>query len=109
MNGKINPIQKQELRIASLLHSGTWLASTVVGVGLAWQMSENYLRHSPFKTVTGVQIVTVGVGLFISLPILRLLFMLLMFLRERDYTFSLIAAIVLGIIFTGFVVGLQLR
>lgn len=109
MSSKINSIQKQEQRIAALLHSGTWLASAVVAVGLAWQVSESYVRHSPIKTVTGVQFVTVGVGLFISLPIIRLLFMLLMFLRERDYTFTLIAAIVLGIIFTGFVVGLQMR
>jgi uncharacterized membrane protein len=48
----------------------------------------------------------VGVALFIVLPAARVALMLLIFLRERDYAFSLISALVLTIIAAGFLLGL---
>jgi uncharacterized membrane protein len=50
--------------------------------------------------------VKVGVALFIVLPAARVALMLLIFLRERDYAFSLISALVLTIIAAAFLLGL---
>jgi uncharacterized membrane protein len=54
-----------------------------------------------------MRIATVGIALFILLPTLRVLLMLLVFLRERDYRFTAIAALVLAIILLGFAVGMR--
>ena len=52
-----------------------------------------------------MRLVTIGIALFILLPVLRVVLMLIVFLRERDYRFSAIAALVLTILLVGFVVG----
>jgi uncharacterized membrane protein len=43
--------------------------------------------------------------MLIVLPILRVTLMLLVFLRERDYGFVAIAALVLAFIYLGFALG----
>jgi uncharacterized membrane protein len=50
-------------------------------------------------------IVTVGIGLFILLPMLRVIVMLIFFLKERDYEFAAASFPVLLIIFSGFAIG----
>ena len=55
---------------------------------------------------TGTQVVTAGIGLFILLPILRVILMLTIFVKERDYKFAATAAVVLLIIFAGFAIGI---
>jgi len=79
-------------RLADLLHYGTWLASIAIGLGLA---------------LGSTRIETIGIALFILLPTLRVLLMLLVFLRECDYRFTAIAALVLAIILLGFAVGMR--
>ncbi|CAE6810681.1 hypothetical protein R75483_05783 [Paraburkholderia domus] len=65
------------------------------------------LRTHPglHSTPAGMHIVTVGIALFILLPIMRLILMLGMFLHQRDYRFSAITALVLMIVAVGLVVG----
>ncbi|CAB3776127.1 hypothetical protein LMG28614_00151 [Paraburkholderia ultramafica] len=53
----------------------------------------------------GMSIVTMGIALFILLPIMRLILMLGVFLHQRDYRFSAIAALVLAIVAAGLLVG----
>lgn len=81
-----------EWLLAGLLQYGSWLASIVIGLGLAF---------------SSMRIATIGIALFILLPTLRVLLMLLVFLRERDYRFTAIAALVLAIILLGFAVGMR--
>lgn len=80
-----------EAVLARVLDKGTWLASAVIGVGLILA-----LFGAP-----GMLWVRAGVGLFIGLPILRLLVMLVVFWRDRDYRFGAIALFVLLIIGLG--------
>jgi uncharacterized membrane protein len=56
--------------------------------------------------ITGAQVVTAGIGLFVLLPILRVIMMLTIFLKERDYQFAVVAAVVLLTIFAGFAIGI---
>jgi uncharacterized membrane protein len=47
-----------------------------------------------------------GIALFILLPIVRVILMLTIYLRDRDYQFAVVAAVVLLVIFAGCAVGL---
>ena len=86
-----------ERLLASVLYYGTWLASAVIAVGLAMAL----LRGHPFA----MRIVTAGILLLILLPVLRVTLMLIVFVRERDYRFGAIAALVLTFIALGFALG----
>ena len=88
-----------ERLLAVLLRYGAWLASLAIGVGLVLAFAGS--------TPAGLRIVTIGIGLFILLPSLRVLLMLAVFMRQRDYRFGLIAALVLAIIVLGLVVGMH--
>ena len=88
-------MSKTEGLLAGLLRYGTWLASAVIGLGLALSL----------VGLSGVQVVAVGVVLFIALPVLRVLVMLAVFMRDRDYRLAIVAAIVLMTIVAGFAIG----
>lgn len=87
-----------ERLLARVLHCGTWLATCVIALGLAL----------PLIGRPGAGIVTAGIALFILLPVLRVLLMLIVFVRERDYRFGAIAALVLAIIALGAALGVHL-
>jgi len=88
-----------EQRIATLLHYGTWFASTLIGAGLLAQ----WLWAAPPWSLAAVQ---AGIAVFIALPVLRVALMLALFLRERDRLYSALACAVLAIIGAGLAVGL---
>lgn len=80
-----------ESLLAHLLDKGTWLASAVIAVGLLLTGVGG----------PGMSLVRLGIALFIGLPVLRVLVMMIVFWRERDYRFGLIALAVLLIIGVG--------
>lgn len=96
------PIDSNRLEtlLAGVLKFGTWLASVVIALGLVRPL---FPVSAPFPT--GSQIVTSGIALFILLPILRVILMLILFLKGRDYRLAATAAAVLVIILAGLVVG----
>jgi uncharacterized membrane protein len=90
-----------ELLLARLLSVGTCVASAVIAVGLVLSLF-NERAALPIAT----QLVTVGIVLFILLPILRVLLMFTIYLKDRDYQFAVAAAVVFFIIFTGCAIGI---
>jgi len=58
------------------------------------------------STMICTRIVTAGIALLIALPILRVILMLIVFVRERELRFSVIALLVLAIILAGSVLGI---
>jgi uncharacterized membrane protein len=50
-----------------------------------------------------------GIALFILLPIVRVILMLTIYLRDRDCQFAVVAAVVLLVIFAGCAVGLPYK
>lgn len=80
--------------LAGLLRYGTWLASSVIGAGLI------------MDGLSGMQLVAFGVALFISLPVLRVVTMLVVFVWHRDYRLVAVTAVVLATILTGVAIGL---
>jgi hypothetical protein len=95
-----------ELLLAKLLHYGTWLASAVIGLGLTLAMFERPAGAAALAASFGMRIVTAGIACFILLPVLRVILMLIVFVRARDYHFIAIAAIVLIIILMSFALGM---
>ncbi|MGY6270861.1 DUF1634 domain-containing protein [Achromobacter denitrificans] len=88
--------------IGTLLWYGTLAASACIAVGMVL----GFLLP-PDAAWAGPWLVRAGVALFILLPVARVALMLAIFLRERDYAYSAISALVLLIIAAGVVSGLR--
>ena len=93
----------REQVIAALLGYGVWLASTLIAAGMA---AEWMHRSAGPVLAGGADLVRAGVVLFILLPVARVALMLALFVRERDYAYVAISALVLIIIGASFVTGL---
>jgi uncharacterized membrane protein len=87
-----------ERLIAKVLDRGTWIASGIITLGLALELAG----------WPGMRIVIGGIAIFILLPVLRVMIMLIMFIRERDTRFSVVAALVLMIIALGAALGVHM-
>jgi len=98
MNEGLGRHHKLESLLARVLDQGAWLASGVIAVG--WTMVAGGWRAS--------WVINSGVALFLLLPVLRVVIMLVVFLRERDYRFSAITALVLSIIVLGALLGIHM-
>lgn len=88
--------------IAGLLWYGTWLASALIAAGMALDFLPQALAG-----LRGLELVQAGVALFILLPVARVALMLAIFLRERDYAYTAISALVLLVIAAGVMSGLR--
>lgn len=106
MSTSISEPGRLERLLAKLLNYGTWLASAVIALGIAVALVERYSGMQDMAIALGMPIVTAGIALFILLPVVRVIVMLVMFVRERDYLFIAIAGLVLMIILLGFVLGM---
>ena len=95
---KFKPVRIESL-LAGVLDVGTWLASVLIGAGLVLSLLS---ERTPFPT----QVVNTGVGLVVLLPILRVILMLTVFVKERAYQFAAAALVVLLTIFAGFAIGI---
>jgi uncharacterized membrane protein len=84
-----------ERLLARVLDQGTWLASGIIGVG--WLLAAAGWRS--------VALINSGIALCLLLPVLRVVIMLVVFVRERDYRFGVIAGVVLSIIALGALLG----
>lgn len=88
--------------VAGLLRYGTWLATALVAFGLLLTLFEPVPRW-PALPLSGHDAMRAGIVMFISLPIARVALLLAIFLQERDYAYTAIAALVLAIIAAGLI------
>lgn len=100
MKPEADHFDKRDQIIAGLLRYGTWFASALIAFGILMAAIEPF-RTSLALPWTGLDVVKVGVAVFILLPVARVALMLAIFLRERDYAYAGIAALVLAIIAIG--------
>jgi hypothetical protein len=85
--------RRLEELLAALLRYGSWSASAAICLGYALALIGSH--------PTSRNLVSVGIVLFILLPILRVLLMLFVFIRDRDFRFAFISGTVLAIILLG--------
>ncbi len=97
-----------ESSLATLLQHGAGLTSGIIGLGLLAEFAEKWFVKEGPQSHIGVRVVTLGVGLLILLPVLRLALMLLVFLRQRDYRLGMVTALVLLVIALSFAIGVGL-
>ncbi|RPI54756.1 MAG: DUF1634 domain-containing protein [Acidobacteria bacterium] len=105
MTMSVPTLSRMEILLAGLLHYGTWIASVVISLGLAFAMIGN--RTETHNVAWPMRLATGGIALLIVLPTLRVVVMLYAFLRERDYRLALAAVIVLAIMLAGVMIGLR--
>jgi hypothetical protein len=91
--------------LAALLSYGSWSASAVIGLGYALALIGSHLSTGNPAILAPMRIATMGIAIFILLPIIRVFLMLLVFIRERDFRFASIAGFVLAIILLGVFLG----
>jgi hypothetical protein len=97
--------EPRERLVAGLLWYGTWLASAFIAGGLTLGL----LQHVAKTLLLGVSsfaVVKIGVALFILLPLARVALLLFIFLRERDYVYTAISALVLVVVAAGLLAGI---
>jgi len=107
LNASNSKAFRLEPLLAWILHYGSWVASAAISAGLLLALVDSRAGTHNLAVVDNSRIVTAGILLFILLPVLRVALMLIVFLRERDYRFGGLAALVLVIIFLGFVLGMR--
>jgi hypothetical protein len=95
-----------EWLLADTLHYGTWLASAAIGLGLALALIDSRFSAPKLTILRDMRIATIGIALFILLPVVRVIVMLIVYFRQRDYRLGAIALLVLTIILLGLAVGL---
>ncbi|EIQ7173213.1 DUF1634 domain-containing protein [Enterobacter hormaechei] len=105
MKSTTDNFERREQIIAALLWYGTWLASAIIAVGMALDALRPF-EGSLNVGFSSYDIVKAGVALFILLPVARVALMLAIFLRERDFAYTAISALVLIIIAAGIVIEL---
>lgn len=98
MSESLSRDQQLQRLLARVLDQGTWLASGIIGAG--WLLAAAGWRS--------VVLIDSGIALLLLLPVIRVVIMLVVFVRERDYRFGVIAGGVLSIIVLGALLGARM-
>jgi uncharacterized membrane protein len=99
MNQKMTATEHHiESTLATALALGTRFISIVISAGLL-------LSFFPAGRPYAAHVVMAGIALFILLPLIRVILMLALFARIREYKFAAVAALVLIIICASFAIG----
>lgn len=93
--------------LAALLRNGSWLASAAIGLGFALALIDSRFSTRNLAIVPNMRIATIGIVLFILLPTLRVLLMLLVFIREGEFRLAVTAGLVLAMILLGIALGIR--
>lgn len=93
-------VERRDQAIAGLLWYGTWFASALIALGVLLTAIEPLMASLALPLI-GYDAMKAGVAVFILLPVARVTLMLTIFFRERDYVYTLIAALVLAIVAAG--------
>lgn len=102
MKPTANNRERRDRIVAGLLWYGTWFASGLIAAGMFLTAFEPFVDSlAPLSEYDAVK---AGVAVFILLPVARVVLMLTIFLRERDYAYTAIATLVLAIIAAGVIV-----
>lgn len=75
-------------------------ASLEVPVGTIWQSF-----FASLSRLDGMGIIQLGILLLILTPLVRIIFALVGYIKEKDYTYVIVSAIVLGIMLVSFLMG----
>jgi hypothetical protein len=103
----MNRSARLEESLAVLLRYGSWLASAAIGLGFALALIDSCIGTQNLALLPNMRIATMGIVLFILLPTLRVLLMLLLFIRGGDFRLAVTAGFVFAIVVLGIFLGLR--
>jgi uncharacterized membrane protein len=103
----VNRPGRLEELLAAFLRDGCWLALSIIGLGYALALISSYAPASRLPVPSSTPIVRLGIALLILLPIIRVVLMLAVFARERNFRFAFISGAVLAIILLGIFLGVS--
>jgi uncharacterized membrane protein len=120
----MNQIDRMELKISKLLRIGVMVAGSVILLGwiLAFRADKdpfaNLQTYKAFNLLDSLQmhlilqnwgniIVYVGLGILISLPVLRVLLSTILFLKQKEKIMALLGATVLIGLLLSFSLGIE--
>ena len=81
-----------EKRLENLLQYGTWTATGITTIGVV---------------ISSMTTINWGIGLFILIPVGRVLGLLMSFMKEKDYKMATAGCIVMSIIIFSFLMGVK--
>lgn len=96
-----------ESLVADLLQNGSRLASAMIAVGWCAAMIKAPMHPAEPLFPVALRLIRCGVGLFILLPVLRVVLMVVMFARDKNYRLATVAIAVLTVILIGCLVGIR--
>jgi uncharacterized membrane protein len=102
----MNRTRRLEELLASLFRYGSWLASVMIGLGFALALVDSRFGTRTLD-LAHMRIATMGIILFILLPVLSVLLMLLAFVREGNSRLAITAGFVLAVILFGAALGFR--
>jgi uncharacterized membrane protein len=94
--------------LAIFLQYGSWAACALVCAGVIVEALANAGIPDVTTRTFSEGALKAGVALFILLPVLRVILMLIAFVRQRNYKYTAVAASVLVIVVTSCVLGMRL-
>lgn len=103
----MNDSKRLEELLAALLRGGSWVASAAIGLGFALALIDFRFGTRNLAFLPNMGIAMTGIVLFILLPILRVLLMLFVFIRQSNFRLAGAALLVLAIILLGIVLGFR--
>ena len=106
MNHAMQGSAKLEWLLAGTLRYGTSLASAVISLGLGLALIDSRFSAPSLAILRDMRIVTIGIAMLILPQVVRVIVMLIIYFRQRDYRLAAIALLVLTIILLRFAVGL---
>jgi hypothetical protein len=101
----MNRTGRLEELLAAFLRYGSWSALATIGLGYTVALFGSYATTWHLTILSNMPIVPAGIALLILLPIFRVLLMVLVFIREREFCFAFISGMVLTIILLGIFLG----
>jgi uncharacterized membrane protein len=94
--------RRLERLLAVVLRYSTWFASAVIAFGVL-----EILADAGGGASGGTRAVTIGIAMLISIPVLRVIVMVIAFAVAREYLLVTVAAVVLSIIALGVLLGMR--
>lgn len=117
-------VNSAEIKISKFLRFGVYVTAVCFAASLIFRFAlypnyqfdltkyngESLMQHWRFAATHGywgVMIAYIGFGVLVSLPILRVLFTALLFLKTRDYILGGVAVLVFLILICSFLLGVN--
>lgn len=98
MESKHAGAESIEIILAKLLRIGSVIAAALMGAGLL-------LSVLGVAGALGTELVTIGLIVLVSTPVMRVAVAMAVFVRDKDYLFALFCLVVIGALGLGVLIG----